>query len=251
MKINLELLIEYRLNAVLVFLGSTLYNTGAVMFITFVFNRIPNIYGWDKWDMILIYGVGQFLGYIYLFSTYSNNHSFLNLIQKGDFDSIITKPINSIIYSTLRNFSFEHIFGLIQALTIILHALTNKYYHITLSGIIFCIISSILSLIIIHLINVITLIPTFWMQENGFYRFYPQTTEPMNYPYEIFDSKLLKFIFFYIIPYALLVNIPFRALIGKLDIRLFFLEIIVAVIYTFVTKIFWNFGLKNYQSASN
>jgi len=59
MKLNLETMTEYRFDAVLSFFGSFLYNIGAILFFTFVFDKIPQIYSWDKWDMILLYGVGQ------------------------------------------------------------------------------------------------------------------------------------------------------------------------------------------------
>lgn len=251
MKLNLQTMTEYRFDAVLSFFGSFFFNIGAILFLTFVFDKIPKLYGWDKWDMILLYGVGQFGGYLFLFSTHPNNHSFIHLIQKGNLDTIITKPINSIIHATLRVFSFEQLFGILQALGIIFYSISNKSYDINILGIAIALISTFISLVIVHLINVISLIPSFWIQRNQFYRFYVETAEISNYPYEIYNSKLLRFIFFSIIPYALLVNIPFRALIGELDIRYFLLQIFVTFIFMIVTKILWHWGLNNYQSASS
>ena len=251
MRLNLQALFEYRTNAILIFFGSALYNLGAVLFISFLFSKIPLITGWDKWDLIFLYGVGQFFAYIYLFSTYRNGHDFVRNIEYGNIDFFLTKPVNSLIFTTLHSFSFEHLLSLIQPFIIIAYALSNKSYEISYIGILVAIISLALSLVIAHLINVISLIPSFWSVRNQFYRFFNQTADLINYPYEIFDTKLTRFIFFIIIPYAIMTNIPFRAIIGELDFNLFILQVFVCAGFILFTSKLWKFGVKNYSSASS
>ena len=251
LKLNFETILEYRLNTVFSFFGSLFYNFGAILFLSFLFNKINLISGWDKWDLILLYGVGQMLGYLYLFATHSNNQNFSSYVRNGDFDIFLTKPVNSLIYSTLRLFAYEHLIGLIQPLAIIFYAISNKFYPITIFGIFLSIISILISFIIIHFLNVLALIPSFKILENEFWRFYVETNDISNYPYEILDNKFLKFTFFVIIPYALLVNIPFRALIGRLDYHLLLLQIIVCIGFVVTTNFLWNLAVKNYESASS
>jgi len=250
-KLNFESFLFYRLNALLIFVGSAFYNLGAILFIQFLFNNITSFAGYDKWDLLLFYGIGQSLGFIYLFSTNPNKYKFVNMVDNGNLDLILTKPLNSIVYSTLNKFSFEHLIGLIQPVMIIIYVFSNKTYMFNPAGIIIALSSIFISIILSHLINVITLIPTFWLQRQQLYRFYPETADLSNYPYEIFDSKISKFIFFILIPYALLVNIPFRSISGDLNTNLFFLEILVLSFFILTTKHLWKFGLKNYQSASS
>jgi len=250
-KLNAEVMFEYRLDSLFFFIGSGLYNVGALLFITFLFSKIPLITGWDKWDLILLYGIGQIIGYIYFFATSPNAKSFIDQVQSGDFDFLITKPVNSLILSTLRVFSIDALFSLIQPAVIMGYAFANKGYDITLLGICIAIVAIIISVIIIHALTVITLIPTFWIIRNQFYRFFNETADLMNYPYEIFDGKISKFIFFFMVPYALLVNIPFRALIGKLDYRLFILQIFVCAVFLIVLRFLWKLGVRSYSSASS
>ncbi|MBU0975244.1 MAG: ABC-2 family transporter protein [Patescibacteria group bacterium] len=250
-KMNFQAMLVYRTNALLISLGSGFYNVGAILFISFLFAKIPLLAGWDKWDLIFLYGIGQVFAYLYFFSVYSNTGVFQKLIQSGNFDFVLTKPFSSLIYSTLQGYSFNELISLIQPFAIIAYALSNKVYDISLPGIFIAIISIVIALVIAHQIIVLTLIPTFWTVENSFYRFFSETASISSYPYEIFDSKITKFIFFFIVPYALLINIPFRAIIGKLDYRLFGLEIMVCIGFLIITKLLWRWGVKNYSSASS
>jgi ABC-2 type transport system permease protein len=251
MKLNLQTDLAYRTNTILLSLGSGLYNVGAILFIEFLFSKIPLITGWDKWDLIFLYGVAQIFAYLYIFSSYRNIHSFNDKVRTGDFDIFLTKPTNSLIYSTLNSFAFDSLLSLTQPAVIIGYALINKVYAISIVGIIVAIIAMILTLVIVHLLSVITILPCFWATEQQFYRFFGETSDIMNYPYEILDNKVTRFIFFVIIPYALLINVPFRAIIGKLDYRIFLLQITVCIGFVIVTKTLWNFSLNRYQSASS
>ena len=250
-KLNLETVLTYRTNFLLIFIGAGFYNIGALLFITYLFSKIPLITGWDRWDLIFLYGIGQTFGYIFLFSTSPNNHNFHKLIETGDFDLILIKPINSIIYSTLNVFNFEFLLSLLQPAAIIIYVLVNKSYEISILGIFVAITSFFISFIIIHLLNVITLIPTFWALKNQFFRLFAETSNISNYPYEIFDNRLIRLFFFTIIPYGLIINIPFRAILGKIDLKLFLLLTIVCIGFVIATRKLWKWGLKNYTSVSS
>lgn len=251
LRMNFERILEYRTNAIFLFVGSALYNIGAILFINFLFSKIINISGWDKWDLIFLYGIGQIFAYLFFFSTYYNFKGFSRLIRRGDLDFILAKPVNSLIYTTLNSFSFEFLIGLIQPAIIIAYALMSKAYSINLLGIVIAAFSLLVSLIIVHLLQVITIIPTFFTIENQYHRFFSETSDLINYPYEIYDNKITKFLFFIIIPYALLINIPFRAVIGELDTKMFFLQIFVCIGFSIVSSFLWQVGLKHYNSASS
>ncbi|MDD3647895.1 MAG: ABC-2 family transporter protein [Candidatus Dojkabacteria bacterium] len=250
-KMNFQAMLVYRSNALLISLGSALYNIGAILFITFLFDKIPMLAGWDKWDLIFLYGISQVFAYLYFFSIYSNTGTFQKLIQSGNFDFVLTKPFSSLLFSTLQSYSFNELMSLIQPAAIVFYALSNKTYGFDLLGIFVAFLSILIALVIAHQIIVLTLIPTFWTIENSFYRLFSETSNISSYPYEIFDTKLTKFIFFLVIPYALIINIPFRALIGELDYKLFGLEILVCSGLLVVTNMLWKWGIKNYSSASS
>ncbi len=250
LKMNLQMVLEYRLNAVLIFWGGAFYNIGAILFLNFLFAKIPNVAGWDKWDMIFLYGIGQIFAYFYFFISFGIG-ALDKKINDGTFDFILTKPVNSLVFASLNYFSFESLIGLIQVPFIITYALANKHFEISFEGIIIAFFSLILTLIISHLLTLILSFASFWTPEARLHRLYRNTVDIAQYPYEIFKGQITRFIFFVIIPYALLINVPFRAIIGELDFRLFILQIIVCLGFIVTANFLWNFCLRRYSSASS
>lgn len=250
-KMNFITLSVYRTNLILIFLGSALFNLGAFLFFEIVFSKITLFAGWQKWDMILIYGISQIFFYIKGFYSHGNFSSFPDKVNSGSLDQYLTKPFNSMILSTTNYFSFESLSALPQAFCIVVIAFSKTNYQINLIGILLTIISIIISLIIAYLIQILTIIPSFKLINNRFFMFMRETEELSSYPYEIFQNKLIRFLFFTILPYGLFVNIPFRALIGKLNSVLLLLQLIVLFLFLNLTRKLWSSAIKYYSSASS
>jgi len=192
LKLNFENVLVYRTNAVLIFFGSSLYNFGAVLFLSYLFTQIPLIGGWDKWDMILFFGVGELVYILYLFFTRLNILYFDKLMRTGNFDFYITKPINSMFYASIHNFSYENLLGVFQAMAIILYALNGKEFVVTFQSLTLALISGIFSFFIIHFLSILTIIPSLLNVQSRFYRLVSETSMLTKYPFEIFTNVFVK-----------------------------------------------------------
>lgn len=250
-KMNLITLSVYRTNLILIFFGSAFFNFGAFLFFEIIFSNITLFAGWQKWDIILIYGLSQIFFYLQGFYSHGNFSSFPDKVNSGELDLYLTKPFDSMILSTTNYFSFESLSALPQALFIVIIAFSKTNYNVNAFGLITAIISIILSLIIAYLIQVITIIPSFKLIKNRFFMFMRETEDLSSYPYEIFQNKIVRFIFFTILPYGLFINIPFRALIGKLNPLLLLLQLLVLSWFLKITRNLWDRAIKHYSSASS
>lgn len=251
LKANFEVFLQYRNNALVGSLGALFYNIGAVLFINILFSRVDSVAGWDRWDLIFLYAIGQILAYLYYFATFQNIHNFSSLINSGDFDFLLLKPYNSIIYSTLRKFSMESILHMIIPFGFIYYILQHKVYNITLLSVFLFLFSLVASYIMIHLINVVLVVPTMKIVKNQFERVYRKTAEISQYPYELFSRPVEKVIFLFAFPLGLLNNIPFRILVGKAQLWEILIQVASTIFLLFIVKLFWGLGLKVYSSASS
>lgn len=241
---------EYRLDFFAGLLGATLYNVGALFFLSFTLMKVGSIAGWDIYDLILLHGIGQIWAYLYFFFTYSNLNHFNELIEDGSMDFILLKPLHPIFSATLRNFEFGALVALIQPAAMIGYSLLNKSYTITLPGVLLSIFSIVLSILIVHLLETALSAVAFWTVRSELGRFFYETNEISSYPYEIVKSRFVRIIFLTILPYFLIINVPFRALINRLDCRLFFLQIIILIMFFIIANVAWKAGLKKYQGVS-
>ena len=70
-----------------------------------------------------------------------------------------------------------------------------------------------------------------------------------TYPAAVF-KKGIKFLMYTIIPAMYAVHLPIK-LIGKFDLKIFFMIIIAMVIYVMIAKILFNEVIKRYESGNN
>lgn len=251
LKLNLMKLATYRADMFLGFMGGLMYNIGGLLFIEFLFRNIPSVAGWDKWDLVSMYGMGQFFAYFYFFFSYPNLKKFNRFIKNGELDQFLLKPVNSLILSTLREFDPVSLLALVQPVAMLYYTFSNKLYHITVFSVLLSIFSLMLTIVTIHLLFVLTCTISFWFIDTDFSHFVSDTSDISRYPYEIFENKYVRFFFFFVLPYGLAINVPFRALIGRLDYRLFFVQIFVCGLFIFLSNWVWKRGLRAYQSASS
>ena len=241
----------YRFDFFLGFVSTAAYNVGAVLFLKFILAKIDSLAGWDVYDMIFMYGFGQFWTYAYFFITFPNSYDFNSLISEGDMDFILLKPVNSMFMAMFRKVDFLALIAFIQPLAIVYYAISNKQYNITPLSILIALILIVLATILTHLVETIFCSTAFWIVHNEFSQMFFRTAPIATYPYEIFNNKYAKFIFFTIVPYALIINVPFRTLINQVDYRLISLMIAVVIFFFILAQFVWKQGLKRYQSASS
>ena len=242
---------EYRLDAILGIIGSTFWVVGAVLFINFLYLKINSIAGWDKYDLMLFLGVSQVFAYLFFCFTYYNMKNVSKDINSGNFDWYLIKPVNKFLYPTMNCYHPASLVSLIAPSIILFYALSHKQYFLQIPDVCLSFICIIISVLIIHFFQIIFASFSFWFTEVNLWKFFDKTSDISRYPYEVFNSPLIRFIFLTIIPYALIVNIPIRALLGQLSIVMFVLQIVVLVMFISISRYIWFKGLKVYGSASS
>lgn len=243
--------ISYRVDFMLGFFGTALWNLGALLFLKFTLGNIDEIAGWDFYDLVLLHATGQLWAYLYFTFSYPSLSHFGDYINTGRLDYLLTKPLNSLVTSTLQNFDYTAVFAMLQPLAMIFYSFSNKSYSVSFLSILLYIFTIIISTIITHLLETSLSSASFWFTKTEIGRFYYGTADVSSYPYEIFSSKILRLLFFTIVPYALIVNVPFRVLINKLDYRFLILQFFVLIFFVIISKLIWKAGLKKYQGASS
>ena len=244
-------LTQYRVDFFFGFVGAGIYNIGAVLFLQFILAKIDTVAGWDVYDMIFLHGVGQFWAYLYFFITFPNTDNFNDLVSEGEMDSILLKPMDSMFLATIRKVDFLSLIALLQPIAIISYPLFKKDYDITISTVFLAAVLTFGTIVISHLIEVMLSSIAFWTIRSELGRMFTRTAQVASYPYEIFRSRIAKIFFFAIAPYAVIINVPFRALINKLDYRLILLEVVLLMFFFILSRFVWNQGLKKYQSVSS
>lgn len=249
-KINFAYLLAYRANFVNNIISALAWGTFQVVWITLLMGKRGTVFGWTADDMILLtFGYFMVLGvFHFLFSR--NFDMFSRIIDRGEFDAILLKPIDSQFHSTMRIVSFANLVRAIVGLVLIIVWIVIKHYSVTLVQVVlfgFYMGIGVITLYSIWLIVITTLI---WYPNLSNMTDLLYTINGLaRYPGELIRSSG-KIILYILIPLSLSISAPMKILLQKNALEDVVILTLSALVLFTVSRLFWKHSLKFYMSAS-
>lgn len=247
-----KILMQSKANFFIGIICFVLSQVTGILFITMVFETIPDLNGWSFYEILFIYGFAQLprgidhliSDYIWLFSK--------NTIIKGEFDRYLLRPLNPLFQVFAERFQLDALGEILTGIVIVGYSITNLSITITATKVIAFIIVIFSGAVIYTAIKLFFASLAFWIKEsfpilNIVYMFSDFT----KYPNSIY-GKGIQIILSFIIPFAFTAFIPASYFLDKGTITYCVLgTIIVAIISFLIAYKTWNLGIKSYESAGN
>lgn len=219
-------------------------------FFEVIYSNIGSINDWNKEQSFFFLGI--FVSSDALFTTLFQRSfwELPTLINRGDLDVLLTKPVHSVFLATTNNINFTQAINLVLGFWIIDHygAAAGFDGGIAWLAVIFWII---IGLITQFLMRFVFVIWAFWLERGItvsmiYYQLYALANKPSGlYPVAI------RYVIKTALPFAFLGSIPALALMGKLPWTDYLLVVGVLLAYLGFASFLWKKGLKRYQSASS
>jgi len=188
-----------------------------------------------------------------ILTTFHRNLSYYlpDLLKKGDFDFLLTKPLNPLFYSSFRIIDLMDLTS--SSLVIFLW-----YYYFTHYASAFSFLSFILYLILlgfglIFLFSLLVIFASsaFWtINATGLGRFFEDIIRTGRFPTDVFKGAF-SFLFLYVFPIATIATVPSKAFLGTTNWPYYVYLVVFTFILTLISKKVWNYALKHYSSASS
>lgn len=228
------------------------YMIVSVLLVRVVFWNIKEVAGWDFNKMLVLMGVNiifseSLLGLAFIF----NLRSLPEKIIKGELDMILTKPLNSLFVISLWRPYFAFIPSLTPGFVLI-------YLGFKMGGFLFNSLNFLPFLIIFicgwimaYCLGVVLSSLSFWfVNADPLPNLAEELTFMAGKPYSIFTG-IWKIFFLTVLPLAFMVSFPAQSLLGETKLWWIFMAIGLTALFLVITKLFWNFALKHYSSASS
>lgn len=240
---------QYRTDLLTILAASYGYNFMALVFLFIIFDNFNDIAGWSKYEVVLLYGVGQLIFYLF-HGLLSSIDDVSDLIWHGELDQTLLKPLNSTFMLSLSSFNlFYELPSSLLALAIIIYAL-NKLNISLFWGIPYIVIFSFISLVLFGASKLVIGYLAFWLTDTrDITRFHWHMTDHSKFPIDIFPGTMqlgLKTI----IPTSLVSYTPVYFLTKGFDPELAMFYVFSYILFLVLCYILWNRGLKIYESAS-
>lgn len=220
-------------------------------FFGILYRHTTMIAGWN-YDQILVFVSGFFVVDALWMSLFSNNMWwFPFLINRGDLDYYLTRPVSTLFFVSLRLFAANSCMNLLMAVGIWIWALGRYPGEVTAAQVALYCLLMVNGAFLQYVMNMLFLIPAFWMQSeramgNTFFVFMEFSSRPHGiYPYA------LRMILTLFLPLAMVASIPADVFFNGLTPATL-LTIVGVTAFSFSMMVgLWKLGLRSYASASS
>ncbi|MGK5085568.1 ABC-2 family transporter protein [Bdellovibrionota bacterium FG-1] len=217
---------------------------------TVIYSNVPVIAGWTRPQVYFFLGI--FFASDALFTTLfqRNFWNFSDLVNKGELDILLTKPVHPLFLALTRYInltaSFNLLLGLGVAIRFSKEAGFAGGWHWLLA--VFWLAVGLATAIVVRFAFSIWIFWTerSWALSRLYYQFFAFATKPDTlYP------PMIRYLILTALPFAFIGSVPARALLHGLQNWEYFLIAGVLTTFSFMDLYLWKKGLQRYQSASS
>lgn len=249
-KINVAYILAYRTNFINNIISSLGWGMFQIIWMTLLTNKAKIAFGWKQDEMIfLAMGYIVSLGIFHFFFS-RNFDAFSRIIDRGEFDSHLLKPLDTQFLISTMILSYANVIRTFVGIGLMIWWATIHHYQVGIFEVLnfsFLIGVGVMVMYSIWFIFITSLI--WYPNLNNMVDFLYTLNGFARYPSEMLrmSGKLILYLF---IPLSLAVATPIRALIGKSlwPDELLLLGICMSLLY--ISRKFWKYSLKYYTSAS-
>ncbi|MDR3608182.1 MAG: ABC-2 family transporter protein [Oligoflexia bacterium] len=215
-----------------------------------IYANVPNLAGWSQ-DQVYFF-LGTFFSSDAIFTIFfqRNYWAFGDLVNKGELDILLTKPVNPLFLALTRWMSLTAIFNLILGLGILIHyagpAGFEGGWHWLLVA--FWLLIGVTAASVLRFMFSIWVFWTDrgWALSRLYYQFFQIATKPDPiYP------RAIRYTILTALPFAFIGSVPARALLKGLPAWEYAGVAIVLTTFFSLDALLWKRGLRRYQSASS
>lgn len=250
-RINVLKALAYRGNFFLGFILVAFESMTTLLTIKIVFNHLQSIVGWSYADMLVLSGTFMITNALAWLLFKAGINSLDGLINKGQLDVYLVKPIDTQFLVTVNDIDIEDAARGLIGIGLIAFGMHGVGVASTLLRLPAYIFLLLMGQVVIYSISTAVKTISFksiqgWSTNAIAWRFH----DLARYPTDIYRG-IMKIIYTFVFPLAFIATVPSKALLGRVSPLLFGGAILAAAGTFVVSRLIWKWALGTYSSASS
>ena len=249
-------MLEYRLTT-LIDIFTYILNFGVGYISTWVLlSKFQSIHGWTLYEVFFLFNINMVASGISGLFISSPMRGMEQMLQNGDFDMVLIRPMDSLFYTIIGCPNFTSTSALILGTGVFILCFTHLAIHITILKIVFLLAAILGAALIQTAILVVIGTMSFWLVKNtATYSLLNCFNNFLDYPITIYARSIQAFLTF-VIPVAFVNFYPAHYFLNKTGDNLFFPALqygtpIVGLVMFFMAYQFWKIGVNKYESTGS
>jgi ABC-2 type transport system permease protein len=255
-KVNILGRMEYRGEFISMFIAQLFSYGFEFLMIWIMINKFKTLGSWSAFEVMLIYSINLCSYGLAGTFFYSTHYRLPGMIQNGDFDEVLLRPLNPFSYLMARHFNFGYVSHITLSIVTMAICFIELDVSFTAVRFIFLIIILLSGTLIQSAMFIYVVVPSFWMiKSSSLSGFLWAFREYVQYPLSIYN-KTVQILLTLIIPYGFISFYPAQFFLKKNDFMMFhpvfqYLSPIAGIIMFMGAYKLWNIGIKSYTSTGS
>lgn len=222
-----------------------------IFFLEIFFYQTNSVASWSKPEMYFLYGFFRLTSSVGAIIYRKNIQRISHLVNSGEFDMILLKPISSLYLFSVREVGFNRISQVAISFLILAYATNQLNFSWTLPTIVLISSLAVATIFTRYSLAMIINLPVFWWERiNNMYRIEFSLMSMARYPRQAFPRFFREF-FTILIPTLMVAAVPSEIILGKSSLWLVFLVFGFSAALFFLTIKTYSWALRHYSSASS
>jgi ABC-2 type transport system permease protein len=242
--------LEFRANFIAKIVQNMVWVGWFLMVLLVVYRNTDSVAGWGRGEGFIL-GSSTFLLSAVFGLFFRSMLEIPELIRRGTLDFVLTKPVDSQFWASTRRFNFDQIGSFIAGSLMLWYGIgqfgrpIEAVQWFGFGVLFFC------ALAIFYSKNAIFMITSVWfVRVDNLWVLSETSLDVSRFPIDIFGASIQRALV-YFIPLAFLATMPARQLVRGFDPAMLMLGVFWGTLAIVVSRAFWLFALRAYNSASS
>ena len=241
---------QYRVNFFIQLLQSFIALATGLIGLWLVFSHTSSLGGWSQPELLAVMGIYMLIGGVIQSAIQPNMQRLMDEIQEGTLDFALTKPVDSQLLISIREFRFWQLTDVIIGFIVLVVAVVQLQTRLGVWQALAFITALMLGSIMIYCFWLMLTTTAFWLiriweMVNLFQGLYAAGRWPVGiYP------DWLRVGLTFLVPVAFAVTVPAEALTNRLTPSTMIGALALTVFFVALSRFIWRLGVRNYSGAS-
>lgn len=215
-----------------------------------IYSNTKSVAGWSRGDAFVL-AATCFSMNAFVSAFFMSLQEIPNQVRQGTLDFVITKPVDTQFWISLRRFNFDQIGTLLAGIAMLIVGVSSAGIHPdALQWLGYALLVA-ASTAVFYAFNLFLMTLGIWLvRVDNLWVLGETVMQVARYPVDIYSIGLQR-LFIYGIPLAFLATMPASQLVKGFDSNMVGLGCIWGVALLALSRLFWRYALRHYSSASS
>jgi ABC-2 type transport system permease protein len=241
---------QYRANFFVQLLESVVLAGTALIALSVIFDHTADLNGWTRPQLLIVMGVYAAAGGLIGFAIEPNMQRLLGDVHMGTFDYVLTKPVDSQLLASVRQFNLWRLIDVLIGLGVVTWGVAGLERRVGAGDVAAFLFTLAVGMMLVYCLWLMITAASFWfVRMNEAQDLFTGMYRAGQYPVTVYPTWL-RLVMLYLVPIGFAVTVPAETLTGRLTGTRVLASIAFLAGVLALTRLVWRTGTRRYSGAS-